>query len=140
MRILLVCERLGERDDEGIKNVARALLAELSVRHEVRAFTRGRWPGREDVERLPMNRFFMNARLLRAAREFAPDVTLYVPWTSGTPPTFFRARMLRLATRVPGRRQSENRNSSCVPTLIAPGPPSISSAMTKSGVPSSVRI
>ena len=62
MRILLVCERLGERDDEGIKNVARALLAELSVRHEVRAFTRGRWPGREDVERLPMNRFFMNAR------------------------------------------------------------------------------
>ncbi len=101
MKILLVCERLGERDDEGIKNLARALLAELSVRHEVRAFTRGQWPGREDVERLPMNRFFINRRLLRAAREFAPDVTLYVPWTSGTPPTFFRARMLRLATRRP---------------------------------------
>ncbi len=101
MRILLVCERLAERDDEGIKNVARALLAALSERHEVRAFTSGSWPGKPDVEQMPMNRFFLNAQLLRSAREFAPDVTLYVPWTSGTPPTFWRARMLQMATRGP---------------------------------------
>ncbi len=101
MRILLVCERLAERDDEGIKNVARALLAALSSRHEVLAFTSSYWSGRDDVEHLAMNRLFLNGRLLAAAREFAPDVTLYLPWTSGTPPTFWRARMLRLATRSP---------------------------------------
>jgi glycosyltransferase involved in cell wall biosynthesis len=48
-----------------------------------------------------MNRFFTNRRLLQAARDFAPDVTLYVPWTSGTPPTFWRARLLQAFTRTP---------------------------------------
>lgn len=101
MRILIVCERLAERDDEGIRNVARALLSTLSGRHEVLALTRGHWPGRPDVVHVPMNRFFVNARLLRIAHEFQPSVTLYVPWTSGTPPTFLRARLLQAATRRP---------------------------------------
>lgn len=101
MKILIVCEKLAERDDEGIRNVARALLAGLSVNHEVGAFTRGTWPERTDVEHLAMNRLFLNPALLRRAREFAPDVTLYLPWTSGTPPTFLRARMLQYATRTP---------------------------------------
>jgi glycosyltransferase involved in cell wall biosynthesis len=101
MKILIVCERLAARDDEGIRNVARALLAAFSKQHEVRALTRGHWPGNKDVIHVPMNRFFWNLTLLRNAREFAPDVTLYVPWTSGTPPTFFRGRMLQLATGTP---------------------------------------
>ena len=33
---------------------------------------------------------------LRAARAFRADVILYVPWTSGTPRTFLRARILQL--------------------------------------------
>ena len=101
MKILIVCERLAARDDEGIRNVARQLLIRLSERHEVRALTRGYWPGQEDVLHVPMNRFFLNAALLRAAREFQPNVTLYVPWTSGTPPTFWRARLMQAATGTP---------------------------------------
>ena len=101
MKILIVCERLAARDDEGIRNVARALLAALSQGHEVRALTRGHWPDKEEVVHVPMNRFFCNPTLLRNARQFAPDVTLYIPWTSGTPPTFFRGRMLQMATRTP---------------------------------------
>ena len=101
MKILIVCERLGARDDEGIRNVARALLASLSKRHEVRALTRNYWPDNEQVVHVPMNRLFWNLALLRNARDFAPDVTLYVPWTSGTPPTFFRGRMLQAATGKP---------------------------------------
>ena len=101
MKILIVCERLAARDDEGIRNVARQLLIRLSERHEVRALTRGYWPGKEDVLHVPMNRLFLNAALLRAARDFQPDVTLYVPWTSGTPPTFWRARLMQAATGTP---------------------------------------
>ena len=106
MKILLVCERLGERDDEGIRNLARCLLERLAERHDVLALTQHLAPPRgaaaePRVAALPMNRFFLNAPLLRRARDFAPDTTLYVPWTSGTLPTFWRARMLRLATRRP---------------------------------------
>jgi glycosyltransferase involved in cell wall biosynthesis len=101
LRVLIVCERLADRDDEGIRNVARALLLELRDRHDVLAFTQGDWTGEGRVQRVPMGRFFLNPTLLREAREFAPDVTVYVPWTSGTPPTFLRARILRYATKRP---------------------------------------
>ncbi len=101
LRVLIVCERLADRDDEGIRNVARALLLELRERHDVLAFTQGEWNGEGNVKRVPMNRYFLNPTLLREARAFRPDVTVYVPWTSGTPPTFLRARMLRSVTRRP---------------------------------------
>ena len=101
MRILIVCEKLADRDDEGIKNVARHLLLSLGARHEVRALSRERWQDRPEVLAVPMGRFFLDAELLRSARAFRPDLTIYVPWTSGTPPTFVRARVLGLATRAP---------------------------------------
>ncbi|MCC6639664.1 MAG: glycosyltransferase [Deltaproteobacteria bacterium] len=101
MRILIVCEKLADRDDEGIKNVARHLLLSLGARHEVLALSRERWQQRSEVVSVPMGRFFLNADLLRRARTFRPDATIYVPWTSGTPPTFVRARVLGLATGAP---------------------------------------
>lgn len=101
MKILIVCEKLADRDDEGIKNVARHLLQTFAMRHEVRALSREPWGGRENVTSVPMGRFFLNPGLLRAAHTFRPDLTLYIPWTSGTPPTFFRAAMLGVATRSP---------------------------------------
>ena len=39
MRILLICERLGGHDDEGIKNLARNLLNGLSAENDVQALT-----------------------------------------------------------------------------------------------------
>lgn len=101
MRILIVCEKLADRDDEGIKNVARHLLLSLGAQHEVRALSRERWQERPEVAAVPMGRFFLDPELLRSARSFRPDLTIYVPWTSGTPPTFVRARVLGLATRAP---------------------------------------
>ena len=100
MRILLVTERLTGRSDEGIKNVASALLRELGSRHEVLALTSGpKSSGRHEVRVVSMNRFFLNAHLLRLTRSFRPSAVLYVPWTSGTPRTFWRAALLRLASR-----------------------------------------
>ena len=98
MRILIVCEKLADRDDEGIKNVARHLLQSLAEQHEVRALSREVWQHRQDVLSVPMGRLFLNPGLLRAARAFRPNMTIYIPWTSGTPPTFVRARILGLAT------------------------------------------
>ena len=100
MRILLVTERLTGRSDEGIKNIASALLRELGSRHDVLALTSvSESSGRQEVRTVPMNRFFLNARLLHLARSFRPSAVLYVPWTSGTPRTFWRAAVLRLASR-----------------------------------------
>lgn len=105
MKILFVCERLGERDDEGIRNLAQSLLEHLATHNEVLAITQSPTPSREHVVAIPINTFqrrtFLSAELLRRAAQFAPDVTLYVPWTSGTLPTFVRARMLQQATGRP---------------------------------------
>ena len=105
MKILFVCERLGERDDEGIRNLAQALLDHFAERHDVLALTQGESGAASKVLRIAMNplarRTFLSAELLRQASRFRPDVTLYVPWTSGTLPTFVRARVLRYATRAP---------------------------------------
>ena len=91
MKILLICERLGEFADEGIANVARNLLRVLAERHEILALTPREWRERREVVVVRMNRFFLNVDLLGSARGFGPDVILYVPWTSGTPRTFLRA-------------------------------------------------
>jgi len=102
MRILLVCERLAGKADEGIKNLALSLLGELSRAHSVLALTEGqdsdKVPG---VQYVPMNRYFLNRSLLCLGRAFRPQVVLYVPWTSGTPRTLLRGRILRLATSAP---------------------------------------
>lgn len=102
MKLLLVSEQLGGRADEGIKNLTLSLLRVLSRHHEARALT-GAFSGAiaPGVTALPMNRFFLNARLLITARDFRPDAVLYVPWTSGTPRTFWRGRVLRWATGSP---------------------------------------
>lgn len=117
MRILLVCERLGQRDDEGIRNLARALFDTLNAHHEVLVLTQGSiGPGAEsegnparsdepNVIVIAMNaltrRTFLSTGVYRAARAFHPDVTLYIPWTSGTLPTFVRTQGLRWVTRRP---------------------------------------
>ncbi len=101
MRVLIVCEKLADRDDEGVKNVARHLLECLAADHEVRALSREVWASREEVISVPMGRFFLDPPLIRAARDFRPDMTIYVPWTSGTPPTFVRAKILEWITGSP---------------------------------------
>ena len=120
MRILLVCERMGARDDEGIRNLARSLAGRLSAGHTLLTITQapadasvgvggiGRAAARGGGSRPPhippgalVRRTFVSRRLLAQCAEFRPDVTLYIPWTSGTLPTFFRGRVLRLATRAP---------------------------------------
>jgi glycosyltransferase involved in cell wall biosynthesis len=105
MKILFMCERLGERDDEGIRNLAQALLDHFAERHDVLALTQGSNGSAANVLGISMSplarRTFLSADLLRQASRFDPDVTLYVPWTSGTLPTFVRARVLRHATRGP---------------------------------------
>jgi glycosyltransferase involved in cell wall biosynthesis len=101
VRIVIVSERLVGRDDEGIKNLARHLLRVLSKGHEVLALSKLPWPGRDDVRGVRMNSYFLNRRLLRELRGFRPDRALYIPWTSGTPRTLLRARVLRIAARCP---------------------------------------
>ena len=105
VRILFVCERLGERDDEGIRNLAQSLVDYFARRHEVLTITQSPGPKRGDVVAISMDTFqrrtFLSAELLRRSAAFAPEVTLYVPWTSGTLPTFLRGRMLRHATGAP---------------------------------------
>jgi glycosyltransferase involved in cell wall biosynthesis len=102
MTILLVCERLSGAGDEGIKNLAAALARELGRHGRLIALTRrSGGEARGGAIALPMNSYFLNPGLLRAARGARADVVLYVPWTSGTARTFWRARILRLAAGAP---------------------------------------
>lgn len=101
MKILLVSERLSGRSDEGIKNLALALLRELSVGHEMLALSGRSAGGDAHFTSVPMNPFFLNRELLSRIRRFGPDVILYVPWTSGTARTFWRARVLKVAAAAP---------------------------------------
>ncbi len=101
MKILLVSERLSGRSDEGIKNLAMALLRELSARHELLALSGRSAADDPRFTSVPMNPFFLNRELLTRARRFGPEAILYVPWTSGTARTFWRARVLRIAAAAP---------------------------------------
>ena len=101
MRIAIVSERLDGRSDEGIKNVARALIRELSREHDVLALSGRGSSEDENFVHVPMNAWFLNRELHARARRFNPDATLYVPWTSGTPRTFLRAKLLASAGKVP---------------------------------------
>jgi glycosyltransferase involved in cell wall biosynthesis len=101
VKILLVSERLSGRSDEGIKNLALALLRELSAGHELLALSGRSAEGDARFTRVPMNPFFFNRELLSQVRRFGPDAILYVPWTSGTARTFWRARVLKIAAAAP---------------------------------------
>lgn len=103
MRILLLSDRPPARGDEGIANLASALASQLRLRHAVLALAKGApsGPRHEGMLTLPMNGFLLNLGLIGMIRRFRPDVVLYIPWTSGTPRTFLRARVLRVAARAP---------------------------------------
>jgi glycosyltransferase involved in cell wall biosynthesis len=101
VKLLLVSERLSGRDDEGIKNLALALVRELSKRNELLALSGRSGHSDPQITVVAMNRFFLNADLLACARRLRPDVVIYIPWTSGTARTYWRGRVLAVASRAP---------------------------------------
>jgi glycosyltransferase involved in cell wall biosynthesis len=103
MKVLFFSEALAPPADEGIKVVARNLLAEMAREHTVFAAT-NRGPGIPElaVRRLPADRLLLGTELHREVRRFAPDLVVYLPTACATLPSFVRMRLLhRYARRAP---------------------------------------
>lgn len=103
MRLCFLSERLSPPFDEGFKNVAIHLIAEMGARHEVLALTCfGRNIAAPLVHNVAASRLLLSWPLFRAIRAFRPDLLYYLPTASATPFSFLRGRVLRAYAR-PGR-------------------------------------
>ena len=103
MRVLFFSEALAPPADEGIKVVARSLLAEVSRLHTVLALTnRGLGIPDLSVRRVAANRILASLALRGRVRAFRPDLVVYLPTACGTPLSFLRMHLLhQYAMRAP---------------------------------------
>lgn len=95
MRICVIADTFAPPYDEGFRKISFRLAKELAREHEVLALSQDRadTPFRHDTFR--SNQLFISMDLRRKLREFEPDVTFYVPFSSFTRNSFFRARNLK---------------------------------------------
>jgi len=96
-KYLFISEALSAPFDEGIKNVALSLHEQLGARMESISVTK------EDnctndlkVEKVGLNKLFLNVRLKNLIKNCAPDIIIYLPEASVTFNSFIRAKILKL--------------------------------------------
>ena len=86
--------------DEGIKNLALAVIRELSQDHEVLALTcLGQDMPEHGIRNVRAGRSLISAELARVVRGFDPDIVCYIPTASYTLASFLRAKVLSYYAR-----------------------------------------
>jgi len=99
-RICLFSERIARPFDEGFKNVALAIIRELSKRADLLALTAfGQDVPEYGIVNLRANRGLLSVELGGAIRDFSPELLCYIPTASYTLPSFLRARVLEWYAR-----------------------------------------
>jgi len=99
-RICVLSERLSRPFDEGFKNLALALIRELSRENEVLGLTTfGEDLPDLGVRRVRANKSLLSGPLCRAIRAFRPEIIYYIPTASYTLSSFLRTRVLALYAR-----------------------------------------
>ena len=94
-RICVFSERLAPPFDEGIKNVALAVIRELSRDHILLPLTTfGEDVPEYGIRNLQAGKSLISASLGGAIRMFSPDIIVYIPTASHTLASFLRARVL----------------------------------------------
>jgi glycosyltransferase involved in cell wall biosynthesis len=96
-KILMISEALSAPFDEGIKNVAFSLYKHLKTKSDLVAVT-----GKENdtnnltIEKIGLNKMFLNIGLRRLITKHTPDIILYLPEASITFNSFIRAKILKM--------------------------------------------
>ena len=94
-RICVFSERLAPPFDEGIKNLALAVIRELSRDHSLLALTTfGEDVPEHGIRNVRAGKSLISVELGRAIRRFGPDIICYIPTASHTLASFLRARVL----------------------------------------------
>lgn len=94
-RICVFSERLAPPFDEGIKNVALAVIRELSRDHSLLSLTTfGEDVPESGIRNLRAGKSLISTALRRAIRTFSPEIIVYIPTASHTLASFLRARVL----------------------------------------------
>ena len=93
---LVISEAISLPFDEGFKNVVYHIIQAMEKRDNVCVVTdiRNNTAGMS-VEKVKLNKLFMNAGLRTIIREYSPDVILYIPEASRTLNSFIRAKVLK---------------------------------------------
>lgn len=96
-KILLISEVLTPPFDEGIKNVAFSVHKHLKRKCHFLSVTKA-GNGENDSEILPisLNKVFLNHKLKKSIKSYAPDFIIYLPEASITFNSFVRAKVLKL--------------------------------------------
>jgi len=95
-KVFFFSEDLAGPFDEGIKSAAVQVIKALGENAAVMCACRSADPSLEKiVEFRRLNRLLLSPRLRRMMRDFAPDITLYIPRWAGTFAGFLRMWMLK---------------------------------------------
>lgn len=102
-KILFISEALSAPFDEGLKNVAFSLYAQLNKKSDALTVTNMENDVDEDnILKIRLNRLFLNYKLRRCIKKFSPHVILYFPESSVTIASFLRAKILKIMGRTSG--------------------------------------
>jgi len=95
LRICVFSERLAPPFDEGIKNLATAVICELSRRHTVLSLTAfGEDVPEYGIRNVRAGKSLIDRDLAKSIRGFDPHIICYIPTASHTLASFLRARVL----------------------------------------------
>jgi len=102
MKICLLADDFTAPFDEGFKKISSRLAGEFSAEHELLVLAGRGSSSSFPVELHRANRLLLSPGLRSRLRRFAPDIMVYIPFSSFTRNSFFRCKVLR--SYVPGCR------------------------------------
>jgi len=99
-KYLLISEVLNPPFDEGIKNVAFAVHKHLTLKFQTLSITKaGSNTNHPGIIPVFLNKLFLNYKLKKIIKNYAPDIVLYFPEASITFNSFIRAKILKCMSR-----------------------------------------
>lgn len=96
-KIILISEIISFPFDEGLKNMSYQLIENLNHKYNVHVVTnKGNNIKGFDVEKVSLNKLFINKKLMLILKKYFPEIILYIPEASCTFNSFIRAKILKL--------------------------------------------
>ncbi|MBM4389129.1 MAG: glycosyltransferase [Deltaproteobacteria bacterium] len=102
MKIVLISEKLGEPDDEGIAAITGKFFSRLKKENETIAIkpvydcSAARADTSAGIVAAKANRYFFGFDIIRMIRAFSPEMIVYLPWTSATLRSLLRLKAISL--------------------------------------------
>jgi len=96
MKICIYTKSLSENYDEGVNNVARTLIEELSKKNDTIAiFREGNIDSINIIKKIKSNKFLLSFSLMKEVRKFRPELIIYIPRASATIYNLFCINILK---------------------------------------------